>query len=68
VETDSPYLAPIPHRGRPNEPSFVLHTAAKVAELRGESLRDVASTTTENARRLFGLPAEALLSVRAAHS
>lgn len=53
VETDSPYLAPIPHRGQSNEPSFVRHTAEKVAELRGISLEQLARETTTNFGRLF---------------
>ena len=53
VETDAPYLAPIPMRGRRNEPAFVIHTAAKVAALRGITVEDLASTTTANVRRLF---------------
>ena len=53
VETDAPYLAPIPHRGKPNEPAFVAHTAAKLAELRGISLEDVTEATTANFHRLF---------------
>ncbi len=53
VETDAPYLAPIPMRGRRNEPAFVVHTAAKVAALRGTTVEDLASTTTANVRRLF---------------
>lgn len=55
VETDAPFLAPVPYRGKNNEPSFVLYTAKKIAELRGCSLEEVASRTTENARRVFGL-------------
>jgi TatD DNase family protein len=55
VETDSPYLAPIPMRGKRCEPAFVVHTARRVAELRGEAVEDVARRTSENARRLFGL-------------
>lgn len=55
VETDSPYLAPVPMRGKRNEPSYVLHTARAVAELRGVSLADIARITTLNARRLFGI-------------
>ena len=51
VETDSPYLAPVPFRGRPCEPAHVLHTARRVAELRGMSLEDLAARTSENARR-----------------
>ena len=53
VETDSPYLAPIPHRGQSNEPSFVRHTAEKVAEIRGISLEQLAAETTANFGRLF---------------
>ena len=53
VETDAPYLAPIPHRGGTNEPSFVAHTAAKVAETRGISLAQLGLETTENFFRLF---------------
>jgi TatD DNase family protein len=54
VETDSPYLAPVPKRGRRNEPAFVVHTLARVAELRGTSTEALARVTTENARRRFG--------------
>jgi len=53
VETDAPYLAPVPHRGKPNEPSFVAHTAAALAELKGASLDDIARTTSANFFRLF---------------
>lgn len=53
VETDAPYLAPIPHRGKRNEPGFVAHTAALVAELRGMSADQLAAATTENFFRLF---------------
>jgi TatD DNase family protein len=53
VETDAPYLAPIPMRGRRNEPAFVVHTAAKVADLRGVSSDALAAVTTANVRRLF---------------
>ena len=55
VETDSPYLAPVPFRGKKCEPAHVVHTARLVAELRGEALGDLAARTTENARRRFGL-------------
>lgn len=58
VETDSPYLAPVPHRGKPNEPAWVVHTARKVAELKGCTEEEVARQTTENAVALFGLPPE----------
>jgi len=53
VETDCPYLAPVPHRGRRNEPAYVARTAEKVAELWGLSPAEVAGITTENARRFF---------------
>ena len=53
VETDAPYLAPIPHRGKRNEPAFVVHTAEKIAELKGISLQEVEKATTENFFTLF---------------
>jgi len=53
VETDSPYLAPIPKRGKRNEPSYVTYTARKIAELKGLSETDVAAATTDNFFRLF---------------
>ena len=53
VETDSPYLSPMPHRGKRNEPANVLHTAKVVAEARGVSLADFDRQSTANARRLF---------------
>ncbi|QQS12711.1 MAG: TatD family hydrolase [Rhodospirillales bacterium] len=53
VETDAPYLAPIPKRGRRNEPAFVAHTAAKVAELKGVSIAELERATTDNFFRLF---------------
>jgi len=53
VETDSPFLAPVPHRGRKCEPAFVADTAAFVAELRGEELDQLAESTTRNFFRLF---------------
>ena len=58
VETDSPYLAPIPFRGQRNEPARVRETAAVLAGLRGLSLEEVARATTGNFRRLFGLAAD----------
>ncbi|WIM13900.1 TatD family hydrolase [Enhydrobacter sp.] len=54
VETDAPYLAPVPRRGKTNEPAFVAHTAAKVAELKSVSLVELEAATTENFFRLFG--------------
>ncbi len=56
VETDSPYLAPIPYRGKANEPSYMVHTARKVAELRGISLEALGDATTKNARKRLALP------------
>lgn len=53
IETDAPYLAPIPHRGQPNEPSYVRHTAEKLAEIRGISLEQVGAESTANFGRLF---------------
>jgi TatD DNase family protein len=53
VETDAPYLAPIPHRGQSNEPSFVRHTAEKLAEVRGVALDVLGFETTRNFARLF---------------
>ena len=55
VETDSPYLSPMPFRGRRNEPAHVLYVAKKAAELRGESLEDFARATRENTRELYGI-------------
>jgi len=54
VETDSPYLAPVPMRGKPCEPAYVAYTAARVAELRGISPAALAEATTSNAERRFG--------------
>lgn len=56
VETDSPYLAPVPYRGKKCEPSMVRLTAQKIAEVRGIPLEEVAQATTANARRVFRLP------------
>ena len=53
VETDAPFLAPIPYRGQTNEPAYVAHTATYLAELRGVRPEDLADQTTENFRRLF---------------
>jgi TatD DNase family protein len=56
IETDCPYLAPVPHRGQRNEPAFVKETARQIAELRGMPLEDVARQTTRNFCRFFSLP------------
>ena len=53
VETDSPYLAPVPHRGKTNEPAYVRHVAEEVARLRGIALEELAQATTQNFFRLF---------------
>ncbi|MGB0680035.1 MAG: TatD family hydrolase [Polyangiales bacterium] len=57
VETDAPYLAPVPHRGKTNEPAFVQHTAACIAQLRGMDIEELGAWSTANARRVFRLPA-----------
>jgi TatD DNase family protein len=54
VETDCPYLAPVPHRGKPNQPAWTRHTAEFIAELRGEPYEAIAEATTANFRTLFG--------------
>jgi TatD DNase family protein len=56
IETDSPYLAPVPHRGKTNNPSFVPHVAAQLAALRGWTAEQAAHITSANFERLFGLP------------
>lgn len=56
VETDCPYLAPVPHRGKRNEPGYVVHTAACLAEVKGVPVSVIAEHTTRNARALFTLP------------
>ncbi len=56
VETDAPYLAPSPNRGKRNEPAFLRFTAAKLAEVRGWSVEQAGQVTSQNARRLFQLP------------
>lgn len=55
IETDAPYLAPVPKRGKRNEPAYVRHTAAVLADLFEMDLEEFAEITSENARRLFGL-------------
>ena len=55
VETDAPYLAPVPMRGKQNEPAFVTYVAEKVAEIRGISMEMVAKQTSINAEELYGI-------------
>ena len=55
VETDAPYLAPVPKRGRENHPAYTRHTVEKIAELRGLTVGEVADVTTANAKRIFGI-------------
>lgn len=55
IETDCPYLSPVPYRGKRNEPAFVIETAAKLAEIRETGIDEIASATSENFKRLFRL-------------
>ena len=57
LETDSPYISPVPHRGQRNEPAYVRHTAEAIARLRGQSLESLAALTTRTAASFFSLPA-----------
>ncbi len=59
IETDSPYLAPVPFRGRPNQPAYVVHVARQLAEIKGVSVEAVAHATSRNFEHLFALPAPA---------
>ena len=61
LETDAPYLAPVPHRGKRNEPAFVQHVARRVAEIRGVADQELTALTTANARRCFGSRVAVLL-------
>ncbi|WP_018181680.1 TatD family hydrolase [Kaistia granuli] len=68
VETDAPYLAPVPHRGQRNEPAYVRDTAAVLAEVKGVSLDEMAGITTENFLRLFTkVPRDALAEAAVPH-
>jgi TatD DNase family protein len=58
IETDAPYLAPVPHRGRTNEPSHVPHVAAKLASLHGRETAEIATATSSNFYRLFNVLAD----------
>jgi TatD DNase family protein len=62
IETDSPYLAPMPHRGKVNNPSFVPHVAAALAQVKGIAVEEVAQATSANFERLFDIPALAAAS------
>jgi TatD DNase family protein len=53
LETDGPYLAPVPHRGKRNEPAFVRHVAERIAAVRGMPVDELVAATGENARRVF---------------
>ena len=55
VETDSPYLAPIPYRGKSNEPSFIIHTVEKLAKIKNISQEEVINSTTKNFKKIFNL-------------
>ena len=55
LETDAPYLAPTPHRGKRNLPEYVYLVAEKIAEIKGVTIEEVAKVTTENANRIFGI-------------
>lgn len=55
IETDSPYLAPVPHRGQQNQPAYVVEVAKHLASIRGQSLEEIARLSTENYKRLFSL-------------
>ena len=55
LETDSPYLTPVPHRGKRNESAYIPHIASKLSEQTGISIEEIAETTTENAHKLFGI-------------
>ena len=55
LETDAPYLAPVPHRGQPNRPAYLRHTAEYAAALFGVSFDELAAITTANSRKFFGI-------------
>ena len=55
LETDSPYLAPIPHRGKRNESGYLVHVIEKLSQIYNLSVQDIATVTTENSRAIFGI-------------
>ncbi|WP_129716105.1 TatD family hydrolase [Pedobacter sp. SYP-B3415] len=55
LETDAPYLAPVPHRGKRNESSYLIHVASRIADIKGLPLEEVARITTENSKKIFGI-------------
>lgn len=62
IETDSPYLAPTPYRGKTNQPAYVKHVAEEIAKLRNISIQEVGATTTHNFNQLFGRPNNGLIN------
>ena len=58
IETDSPYLAPVPHRGKLNQPAFVCFVAEEIAQLRETSVEDIAAATSQNFFDLFQIPVD----------
>jgi len=58
IETDAPYLAPVPHRGKENQPAYVVEVAKHLASIRGQSVEAIAKLSTDNFNRLFNLPSE----------
>jgi TatD DNase family protein len=67
IETDSPFLAPVPHRGKRNEPAFVKEVARQIGELRGMSTEEIAAQTSANFHRFFSLPEPAIQGPRENH-
>ena len=56
IETDSPYMAPVPHRGKRNDSGYVLHVCEKMAEIKGISVEECAAVTLDNGKRFFRIP------------
>jgi len=59
IETDAPYLAPVPYRGKLNQPAYVRYVAEEIARLRGTAVEEIAAATSANFFRLFGIRADA---------